>query len=86
MIDVRIRETQWLEDWIQVGILDAATIVKLDDVAKRLDAAVMHVGRRQHDTTQSGRFELADIGFLAGDSKSTEVDRPFSPTDTGIVK
>ena len=51
MIDVGIRETQWLDDWVQVGILDAATIVKLDDVAKRLGTAVMHIGRRQRNSS-----------------------------------
>ena len=86
MINVCVREIQWSDVWVQVGILDAATIVELDDVAKRLDAAVMHVGCSQRDTTQGGRFELAGIGFQAGDSESTEVDRPFSPSDAGVVK
>ena len=86
MIHVGIRETQWLDDWVQVGILDAAPIVEVDDVAERLDAAVMHVGLRQCDTAQSGRFEHADIGFPAGDSETTEVDGRFAPTDSGVAK
>ena len=56
-------KVQRLDLLVEIWVGVAASGVKIDDILKRLEAAVVHIGASQGNIAQGWRLELAFVGF-----------------------
>src|SRR5205823_3858995 len=71
---------------IQVGILAAAAIVKVNDVIQIRQTAVVHVGGRNSDVAKRWRLKTTPVGVLLADRESSDINRLLIPAYSGVVK
>src|SRR5215831_292129 len=83
----RWREMKWDNVLIEVGVVVAATIVKLDNLFKRCQASIVHVRSALPDFPQARSLECAFvIGFTGDGCPALVLERAATPGHAGVVE